>query len=511
MEHNNGGKRYLLSVFFILLAAAMNYGITLVLTPYITKRLGTEAYGFVSLAATVANYVTIVTVAINAMATRYIAIEYHKKNFEKANQYYSTLFLTNILMSVGILLIAAILVYRLDLFFIIPADLLSDVKILFLLSILNICIISSGTVFYSATLIHNRLDLASVFKMAGYVTEVITLIILFNFHHSHVFYVGIAYAASSTVLVLIHYIYSRKTISELTISRSCFRRTVVKNVFMKGVWYSFNSLGNTLNSGLDLWVTNQLLSVLQMGQLAFVKTVTVICTALYQLIAQPFQPILLRNYAAEDKDALIKNLKLSIKANGCLSNILFAFLFVFGIYYFRLWLPDQDHNVLQYVTMITVIGTIIEGTITPLYYVYVLTLKNRIPSIVTAISGLLNVGFMFILIKYCGLGLEAVAGTTTVLSWIVNFIFNPVYVSKCLKIKKTLFYPVIIRNIASAAVMTLILFGIQSFFHPSSWGTLILAGVLCLIVGGITDLIIAFDKDEKRMLLSGIKRFRFHV
>ena len=76
MKQRSGGSQYLISVFLVLFAAVINYGISLVLTPYITESLGTEAYGFVSLARTFANYTTVVTVAVNAVATRYITVEY---------------------------------------------------------------------------------------------------------------------------------------------------------------------------------------------------------------------------------------------------------------------------------------------------------------------------------------------------------------------------------------------------------------------------------------------------
>ena len=92
------GSQYLISVFIILVSAGINYGIQLVLTPYITDALGTEAYGFVSLAKTFANYATIITVAINSVATRFIAVEYQRNNYKKANIYYSTLFYADLVL-----------------------------------------------------------------------------------------------------------------------------------------------------------------------------------------------------------------------------------------------------------------------------------------------------------------------------------------------------------------------------------------------------------------------------
>ena len=59
-------------------AYVVNYGITLLLTPYITNRIGTDAYGFVTLAKQFAQYATIITTALNVYAARYIGISFHK-------------------------------------------------------------------------------------------------------------------------------------------------------------------------------------------------------------------------------------------------------------------------------------------------------------------------------------------------------------------------------------------------------------------------------------------------
>ena len=67
------------------LAYAVNYGITLVLTPYITRTVGTEAYGFVTLAKQFTQYATIVTTALNTYAARYIGLAWHKKDLRQAN------------------------------------------------------------------------------------------------------------------------------------------------------------------------------------------------------------------------------------------------------------------------------------------------------------------------------------------------------------------------------------------------------------------------------------------
>ena len=82
MTKRKTGAQYAISITYSLLAVALNYAISLLLTPYITETIGTEAYGFVSLAKTFANYAAIFTVALNfayylAYATVFVNIEQH--------------------------------------------------------------------------------------------------------------------------------------------------------------------------------------------------------------------------------------------------------------------------------------------------------------------------------------------------------------------------------------------------------------------------------------------------
>lgn len=123
-----------------------------------------------------------------------------------------------------------------------------------------------------------------------------------------------------------------------------------------GIWNSINSLGNTLNTGLDLLVSNMMLSALATGQLATVKTISTIFSTLYQLISNAFQPIRLKYYAEGNKRALITSFKTAIMLNGMISNIAFAGFWTFGSAYYKLWTPSQDIGVLQTVTIITIIG-----------------------------------------------------------------------------------------------------------------------------------------------------------
>ena len=154
-----------------------------------------------------------------------------------------------------------------------------------------------------------------------------------------VYYVGIGLIVSSCVILLINIGLTARLTPDLKVQRGYFSIEAVKSILSAGIWSSVNSLGNTLNTGLDLLVSNMMLSALAAGQLAIVKTISTIFTTLFQLVATAFQPMQLKYYANNDKKLLISSFKLGIKLNGMISNIAFAGFTVFGAVYYKLWTP----------------------------------------------------------------------------------------------------------------------------------------------------------------------------
>jgi O-antigen/teichoic acid export membrane protein len=493
------GKQFMLSLLFSVFAVGLNYMISLIITPYITENIGVEAYGFVSLAKTFANYASILTVALNSFAARYVSIEYHKNNIKKANVYFKSVFIADVFLGICILLVSAIVIIRLDSFLDIPTDLLVDVKFLFLLDMINFLILSTATVFMTTTTTKNRLELGSIIKCIGYLFEGGFLIIAYKILPPSVSYIGMALIISSCVVLALNILLTNKMTPEIGLGKGQFSIFAVKEVVGAGLWNSINSIGNTLNTGLDLIVCNMLLSATKSGQLAIVKTLSTIFSGLFQLISQPFQPIQLKYYAENNTEDLIKSFKLGIKISGMLSNIAFAGFAVFGTVYYTLWTPSQDIVLLQNISIVTIIGFIIEGAIYPLYYIYTLTLKNRIPCIVTIISGVLNVGGMYVLIKYFNSDIYGVVITTTVLSWIVNFIFNPMYSAHCLGENIFVFYPIIVRHMVSCIVITTTFYLISKIWTPATWMGLIIVALCGVVVGAGLHVLITLTKEEKIM------------
>lgn len=134
-----------------------------------------------------------------------------------------------------------------------------------------------------------------------------------------------------------------------------------------------------------------------------------------------------------------------------------------------------------------------------------MTVKNKIPCLVTVVGGILNVAGMAILVKYSSLGIYSIVLTTTVIMLFINLVTNPLYMTHCLKIEWFTFYPTLLRTIISCTCMTISFTLIANALNPSTWMSFALTAILCGIMGCIIHLAFVFSRDEKSRILGIIK------
>ena len=456
----NKVKRLLMTILTSGIATILSFLISFILTPYITNKLGVEAYGFVTLAKNFTQYATIITIALNSYAARYITVSYHNNDMEKAQEYISSVYYGDVAISAVIMIVAGGFILFLDRILNISLELVTSVKMLFLYVFLGFVLTTVGTSYTAAAYIKNRLDIVGIFRSLSYIFEVLFYVIVFTFFTPKVWQVGVAICVAQLVIFGGDYYIYKKYTPELKIKRKNVSFKAIKKLVVNGIWNSINSLGNTLNSGLDLIVTNLWLSDLAMGQIAI--------TSLF-------------------------------------SSIVFAAFFSLGKVFYALWIPGQDIDLIYVLTVITMLSSVIEGPVYPLYYIYTLTVKNKIPCLVTVVGGILNVAGMAILVKYSSLGIYSIVLTTTVIMLFINLVTNPIYMTHCLKIEWFTFYPTLLRTIISCTCMTISFTLIAKTLNPNTWVSFVLTAILCGVIGCIIHLVFVFSRDEKSRILVIIK------
>ena len=198
-------SKQLLSTFcFSILAMLINYALSLCLTPYINNNLGTEAYGFVSLAKTISNYGVIVTSCLNSYISRFVAVKYHEKKYNDAITYYSSAFYANIFFIVVAIILDIVFVWNINSFFVIPKTLYFDVQMLFFIEIISYTLYSLSSVLGAYAYVKNKLSHISIVNIIYYVCEAIILVVLFGCLKDHIYYIAIALLVSAIISLKPH-------------------------------------------------------------------------------------------------------------------------------------------------------------------------------------------------------------------------------------------------------------------------------------------------------------------
>ena len=144
MEKN---KRLIINLVSNIISFTLQLGISFILTPIITDKVGNAAYGFIGLSNNFISYANIFTVIINSMASRFITYEIARGNNKKANKYYSSVFIMDIIMSVIIAILSLFVIINLKKFLDVPMELEKDVIITFILASINLILSIMTTIF----------------------------------------------------------------------------------------------------------------------------------------------------------------------------------------------------------------------------------------------------------------------------------------------------------------------------------------------------------------------------
>lgn len=502
-----GKKALSLNMIASMLVFIVNLGINFFLTPYLTEKVGTEAYGFVSLANNFVNYATIITIALNSMASRFITIAIHKDDEKEANKYFTSVFITNILIILTLVIPAVFVIFYLEKMFDIPYEIIKDVKLLFSLIFLNFFVSIVDSTYSIATFATNKLYLRSLRNLEGVLIKVAILIIAFSIFYPHVFYIGIATLISTIFLLITDLYYTKKLLPFVKIKKAFFSIKKVFELIKAGIWNTITKLGMMLTDGLDLVICNLMIDATSMGILAIAKTLGNVMSTLISTISSIFQPQFTIHYAKGNKNELVKELKTSMKISGFFANIPLAFIVVFGVAFYSLWTPEQDAQLLSILTILTIQGVIVSGAINPMYSIYTVTNKIKVDALLRIVLGILNVIIVYVLLNTTNLGIYVVAGVSTITGTIFNFIFVPIYTAKyCLNIKWYTFYPTLLRYIVTTVLMIFTMFLIQPLMVTETWFSLIATGGGMAILGSIINYIVLLNKQERNKLVSIVKK-----
>lgn len=480
-----------------LIAFVISIGVNFFFTPYLIKVLGVQAYGFISLGNDFIQYLNIFIIAFSSMAGRFITIKFHEDNILEANQYYNTAFFTNIILAIIGVLLSTIFILNLEVFINVPSELVNDIKYFFILLFLAFFIGVATSVFNVSTFCTNRLELDGITKIIMSIIRVVLLILLFRLFKPSIAYMGVVVIILASITAAINIIFMRKLLPQFVIKVRDFRKKYVFILLTSGMWNALNQMSKILLDGLDILIANIFIGASAMGMLALAKTIPIMIQSLIGVLVSMFVPNFTIIYASKQKDDLIKELIFSMKVVSFVGSVCICGLIIYGRAFYQLWIPNQNISVIYTLAIITIGVSIFSTAISPIFNIFTVTNKLKVPSVVLFITGVLSTLTVFVLLKVTDMGIYAIAGVSTIYGAFRNMIFVPLYGAKILKIKRTTLYIPIFRFIVSILLNVILLNQFIIINNIESWIELVLYSILGLIIIMITNMIILFDKNDK--------------
>lgn len=497
-------QQSILNIAGCIIVVGINTIINFFLSPYIVKNLGVEANGYITLANNFVSYFSLITTALNSMTGRFMLVELRRGNLDRANEYYTSVLIGDWLLSVVLLVPAIILIINLDKVIQIGGIEIKDVKLLFGLLFFNfffsLCIPKWSNATYST----NRLYLRSIKTVITAIARALVIYLAYRFFKPYAFYVAMAGVVMTIMNTLIEYVYKINLLPEIKFNWKYFDKKKITILLSSGIWNTITQCGNLLLEGLDILIANIFINPVASGVLSVAKVVPNMLNQITGNIATTFGPPITYLYADGKMEELKDEVSRDIKLVAMLANIPIGVTFVLGKEFFKLWVPSQDPDKLALLASLTLMGILISGCGCCINNVFIAVNKLKLNSIVTIITGIVNIIVVYILLLKTDLDVYAIAGTSSCIAYIRFLGFSAPYAAVCIRQKWYSFYPALFKAILNIVIP--IVCGVVSiyFIKISSWLTFLSAVVVTCILTMILDICIYLNREEKYIL---VKKF----
>ena len=502
-------KRLSISLLANIISTLVSLGVSFLLTPYLIITLGKEAYSFFPLANNFAGYMTIITMALNSMASRYITIALARGDSKKAHTYFSTVFFSNIIQSVALAVPMTAIVAFINYLLEVPAGLIQDVRILFSLIFAGIIINLTFSVFGIATFAKERMDWYALQNIGQNILKAVLYIGLFAIFSPSIICMGVVAVTMALFNGGMQYLFTRQLMPEYKVKLHEFNKAAVWELIGSGIWNSINSLGSSLLQSMALLMANIMVGAAAAGDLSIVQTLPNLMTTIICAVYGVLLPRIANVYAKEDKWKIAETVIFSQKVLGIISSTPVILIILFGRFFFQLWVPEENAAHLQILLILTIFPLLIHSSMWTVFGLNVMNNKLKKPALLFLIVGVINIVGTAIILKNTNQRLYIIPLVSGILNVLYYMVYIPSYAAKEMGLPRKTFYPHIIKTIAFALIAICIggpivrCLSINNWIHFFFYGGV--AGCVCVLI----YILIVFDRQDKKNFFC--KMFRMLV
>lgn len=491
-------------IFTMLVSLVINF----FLSSYIVAELGEEANGFTQLANNFVTYASLLTLAFNSMAARFISVSYHEKELDKMKEYYSSVIVCNTAMILILAPLAVATIYNLEKLIVIENANVGHVKILFGCVFVNFFANLAVSVYSISTFVLNRIYLQNMINAIRTALNGVLLLVMFSLLEPKVYYVSLCSMVLTLAAIPVYGVLQRRIMPQLRFSIRDFRVKAVGQMLKSGIWNTVNQGGNMLMTGLDLLLANLFVSPAMMGLLSVAKVVPNAIISLASTLNSNFAPEIVMQYSKHNKAEMLHTLRSNMKISSVLISIPIMTFCSFGVRFYSLWVPSLDAKALTILSLLTCMAFIPSAGTQTLYNVFTATNHLKVNSVAFLTTGILNLGVVYFLLGHTSLGVYAIAGVSSSLTIVRNLLITVPYTAKLLELPWYEFYKDVGISLLCCALNLVAALVIQLLIPARGW---VLLAVAVIVTCGITlaaDLFVVLNREERKKLINKVKRGR---
>ena len=502
-----GAKQTSINMITQIISFAVNILIGFFLTPYIVENVQ-SGNGFITLSSNFISYATLITTAINSMAGRFIAISYFRNEKENVLKYYSSVFFANVFLCFIFTIPVVLLIVFLPNLIDVPAQLIWDVRALFLLVFSHFFIDLIFSAFVNAGYVLNRLDMVAMRKTEATVLKGILTFLVFFLFVPHLWYVGLVQVLCSIYNAYRNYRIYRQLMPDVRISRKYFDIHKIAELVSSGIWNTISSVGSVLINGLDMLIINVAISAAAMDIVSVAKYIPIYIQSLVVTLANVFAPKQTKLFADNDLDGMKRTLISSSRFVAFITCIPVVFMVIYGKPFFALWVPSKDAQTLWILAVIAVSTYPIQLVAATFNAIISSANKVKVNSLVTIGVAGLSLLTMFILLQFTDrelIKMAIIIGTSMIFLTLQSIFFTVPYCAKIIKCKSGGLYWVFVQSLLCVGVSGGLCFLVSKVFIANTWIKLICSGVIVCIIGVLVGFLVILGKEERKSGLAMIK------
>ncbi|OWV14373.1 lipopolysaccharide biosynthesis protein [Fibrobacter sp. UWB5] len=501
------GKRQIAkNMIFNTISFGINFIISFFFTPYLIRTVGKEAYSFFPLVNNIIGYSSILTAAVGSMGGRFITMSFYQNDRESANQYFNSIWVANIFLSILFTLVSIVVIVFISDILTVPEYLKTDVQWLFAFGVISMILGLLTGLFGIGTYVKNRLDLLASRNVLINVIRVLCILLLFYIFKPTIVFMSLSAFVAAIVGLCFNISFKKKLLPELTVNpQKYFSWNKIKETTFSGMWNSLNQLSSVLLNQVDLLITNVFIGAAATGDYSIAKTAPILVLNLLSILSGTFMPHFNILYAKNQTTELIKDVSRSIELVSLLIGIPMGFLLVFSGEFFELWVPGQDSEMLYWLSFLTVAPLIVGATINPVYGLFGVVNKLKVPSIAVLIGSSMQTIVILILINTTELGIWSIPIVSGIQAVLRNVIFTTVYGGLCLGRKWNTFFPALIKGILAMLVVVGVCLALKPFVKIDNFLILLAVFALAGIISIAININIIFDRHERVIVFNMIK------